>query len=143
MGITTDEKPFFGVSFRQKVWGTAYTLITESPILGYGIGDIQEVLNISYTDKEVVGLNAHNQYLQLLLHHGIIIFLGLMILLFKTIKKCLNHRQNLLVFSWTVLLFFCLTESILNRQWGVVLFAFVLNYTIYSNIIALKESKKI
>ncbi|MDT7831116.1 O-antigen ligase family protein [Flavobacteriaceae bacterium S356] len=141
MDIATKDKPFFGVSFRQKVWGTAYTLITESPLWGYGIGDIQEILNTNYSDKEVVGLNAHNQYLQLALHHGVFIFLILIILLAKVIKKCLDNKRNLILFSWTVILFFCLTESILNRQWGVVLFAFVLNYSIYLNKIALKNQK--
>ena len=133
LNIATKEKPFFGVSFRQQVWGSVLDLIYQSPLLGYGIGDIQEILNNNYTKKELIGLNAHNQYLQFILHHGIIIFFTLLLFVFKLIKQCLLNKNSVLLFSWVVLLFFCLTESILNRQWGIILFAFIVNYSIYSN----------
>ena len=133
LNITTKEKPFFGVSFRQQVWGSVLDLISQSPLLGYGIGDIQNLLNNSYTKKELIGLNAHNQYFQFILHHGVIIFFTLLLLVFKLIKKCLLNKNSVLLFSWVVLLSFGLTESILNRQCGIILFAFTVNYSIYSN----------
>lgn len=133
LNIATEEKPFFGVSFRQQVWGSALDLIYQSPLFGYGIGDIQEVLNNNYAKKELIGLNAHNQYLQFILQHGIIIFFTLLLFVIKLIKKCLQKKNSILLFSWVILLSFCLTESILNRQWGIVLFAFVLNYSIYNS----------
>lgn len=133
LNITTKEKPFFGISFRQQVWSSVLDVIYQSPFFGYGVGDIQEILNTSYKKKEIIGLNAHNQYLQFILHHGIILFFTLTLFIFKIIKQCVANKNSVLLFSWTTLLFFCLTESILNRQWGVILFAFIVNYSIYNN----------
>jgi O-antigen ligase len=130
--IPTKEKPFFGVSYRQQIWYTVIELIYQSPFLGYGIGDIQEVLNSNYKSSEIKGLNAHNQYFQFILNYGFVICLALSFFTFKVIKQCILNKQSILFFSWIILLFFCLTESILNRQWGVVLFAFILNFSIYS-----------
>lgn len=140
LNIATKEKPFFGVSFRQQVWSSVFNLIHQSPFLGYGIGDIQEVLNNSYQKKELIGLNAHNQYFQLILQHGTIIFFTLALFVFKLIKQCVLNKKSVLLFSWLIVLFFCLTESILNRQWGVILFAFIVNYSIYSNSKLLKTN---
>lgn len=141
LNIATKEKPFFGISFRQQIWSSALDLIYQSPLLGYGIGDIQEILNNTYNKKEIMGLNAHSQYLQFILHHGIVVFLILIVIIFKLIKQCFNNKNVVLLFSWIIILSFCLTESILNRQWGVNLFALILNYSIYSQSKFLKVDK--
>jgi O-antigen ligase len=142
MNITTKEKPFFGVSFRRQIWATVIDLIQHSSFFGYGIGDVQEILNNSYKNNDLKGLNTHNQYFQFILNYGIIISLILFVLTFKLIKQCFVNKKSNLLFSWLIILFFCLTESILNRQWGVVLFAFVLNYSIYSNnFLKMKKNK--
>lgn len=133
--IATKEKPFLGVSYRKDVWITSLKLIRNSPWIGYGIGDIQQVLDIHYTSKgleKLLRLNAHNQYLQLILHHGILISSMLFVALIGVIRKLVNRKLLFLIFCWFVLISFSLTESILNRQWGVVLFALILNYSIYS-----------
>jgi len=132
LNIPTKEKPFLGVSYRQQVWYTVVDLIYQSPFWGYGIGDVQEVLNNSYENSDIKGLNAHNQYFQFILNYGIFICLVLFFLTFRVIKQCIINKQSILFFSWLILLFFCLSESILNRQWGVVLFALILNFSIYS-----------
>ena len=132
LNIPTKEKPFLGVSYRQQVWYTVVDLIYQSPFWGYGIGDVQEVLNNSYEINDIKGLNAHNQYFQFILNYGIFISLALFFLTFRVIKQCIINKQSILFFSWLILLFFCLSESILNRQWGVVLFALILNFSIYS-----------
>ena len=132
LNIPTKEKPFLGVSYRQQVWYTVIDLIYQSPFWGYGIGDVQEVLNNSYEINDIKGLNAHNQYFQFILNYGIFICLVLFFLTFRVIKQCIINKQSILFFSWLILLFFFLSESILNRQWGVVLFAFILNFSIYS-----------
>ncbi len=133
MNITTNEKPFFGISFRQQIWSNVFDLIYQYPFWGYGVGDTQEILNGSFKNKALIGLNAHNQYFQLILHHGIIIFSTLCSFTIVVIKQCIINKKSILLFSWLILFFFSFTESILNRQWGVVLFAFILNYSIYSN----------
>jgi len=142
LNISTTEKPFFGVSFRLQIWYSILDLIYQSPLTGYGIGDITELLNIRYNKNELQGLNAHNQYLQFILHHGIIIFLFLFLFVYKLIKQCVLNKNSVLLFSWIVLLSFSFTESILNRQWGVILFAFIVNYSIYSNNLSSENNSK-
>ena len=142
LNISTTEKPFFGVSFRLQIWYSILDLIYQSPFTGYGIGDITELLNIRYNKNELQGLNAHNQYLQFILHHGIIIFLFLFLFVYKLIKQCVLNKNSVLLFSWIVLLSFSFTESILNRQWGVILFAFIVNYSIYSNNLSSENNSK-
>lgn len=139
--IATKEKPFSGISFRQKIWRAAVNLISQSPFWGYGIGDVQEALNNTYKSTDVKGLNAHNQYFQFILNYGLVICLMLFFFTFKVVKQCILNKQSILFFSWLILLFFCLTESILNRQWGVVLFAFILNFSIYSQNKSLRTNE--
>jgi len=132
--IATKENPFAGISFRKNVWISALELIKESPWIGYGIGDMQTILDNLYLEKGLdkhLRLNAHNQYLQLMLHHGLLIASFLLISIVNFIRKLIQSKMYFLIFSWFILLMFSLTESILNRQWGVILFAFVLNYTVY------------
>ena len=140
--ISTTEKPFAGVSFRQGIWSSALELIKESPWIGYGIGDIQSVLDTYYKAnnlEKLVYLNAHNQYLQFFLHYGILIASLLLGFIISVIRKVILQKRYFLLFCWFIVLSFSITETILDRQWGVVLFAFVLNYTIYSFNVSTKE----
>ncbi|QMU66465.1 MAG: hypothetical protein GKR88_20705 [Flavobacteriaceae bacterium] len=137
------ENPFSGISFREKIWKGSIYLIKKSPWIGYGVGDTQRKLNDSYKSfgfEEVIWFNAHNQYLQLILHHGLLIVLLLFVMLFLLLKKLVKKKAHFVLFCWLIIGSFSLTESILSRQWGVILFAFVLNYSIY---LAQDETKEI
>ncbi|TXG37153.1 O-antigen ligase family protein [Seonamhaeicola maritimus] len=130
----TNKKPFDGVGFRAAIWKSSVQAIKESPFFGYGIGDAQYVLNSKYSNNstyDVIGMNSHNQYLQFMVYYGVILFLIIMASLFYIIKRIIKIKDLFLFYVWFVLLSFCFTESILNRQWGVVLFAFCLNISIY------------
>ena len=76
-------------------------------------------------DKQIV-YNSHNQYLSYGLHSG---FLGVFVLclaLFFGLKKSLKQDS----FLFTVFLYFCivfLTENVLERQSGLLLFTFLIN----------------
>lgn len=129
-----NDKQLTGVSYRKKIWITAINTIKQSWMFGYGIGDVQEILNQQYIANnfsDLKNLNTHNQYLQWLLHYGVFITLFLVYSLSKIIYQLKKKNAELLLFCWFVLLSFCFTESILQRQWGVILFALVLNYSIY------------
>lgn len=133
--ISTVEKPFAGVSFRKGIWSSSLALIQQSPWIGYGIGDIQTIMDTYYKEhnlERLVYLNAHNQYLQFFLHHGILIGSLLIGCIIGLLRKLIKQKQSFLLFCWFIVLSFSMTESILMRQWGVVLFAFVLNYSIYA-----------
>jgi O-antigen ligase len=133
--ITTKRKPFNGITYREQIWKSSFDMAEESILFGYGIGDVQYKLNSKYSKNsfyEVMGMNAHNQYFQFLLTYGIILSSLVFFLIFRLIKKQIQKKDFFSPFMWLIIFLFSFTESILNRHWGVVLFAFVLNISIYN-----------
>ena len=71
------------------LYKTAYSLIKEKPIFGYGLSDAQEKFDIERTKYQtesfrvwaltINNIDSHNQYLQTTLEFG---FIGLLLLLF-------------------------------------------------------------
>jgi len=120
-------------NIRYSIYANTQELIAESPFFGYGIGDYNHKLHQNFKkNKEAIlvkgGYNAHNQFLSFLLIGGIIA-LGLFGL---TIGVNLvyairfdNQILILLVFFYIVIMF---TENILEREDGVIYFAFFLSY---------------
>jgi O-antigen ligase len=85
------------------------------------------VRSIYKHNKDVV-YNSHNQYLSYALHSGILGFILIIIVLFIALKQSFKNDY----FLFVILLYFCIsffTENILERQPGLILFAFLLNIT--------------
>jgi len=121
---------------RVYLWDYAVDLIAERPLLGYGVGDAKDELNnalkncdAKFWDGEknvpihAKNLNFHNQFLQTWAEVGI---LGFLLLAFLMIQPFFLKNQHplFLIFVGLTLIGF-LTESMLERQAGVVLFAFM------------------
>lgn len=129
-----NQKQLTGVSNRKLVWLTSIDLIKQSLFLGYGVGDIASVLNNSYLQNnfdKLIGLNCHNQYFQWLMNHGLFLTLVLWSFIINILIKLKKMSNYLLLFCWFIVLSFFLTESVLERQWGVVIFAFILNNSLF------------
>lgn len=137
---------YHNVSLREKLWETAIITLKESPnkILGYGPRGSKPILNNLYKEKGYLGLentNSHNQYLTTLLDNG---FLGLFLLIFIIalgLRGSLNAKSSenfVIILVITVAL---ITESLLERQKGVSLFAVFLTLAyIENNIINQKQN---
>lgn len=115
-------------SLRLGIYSCAIKKIMESPILGYGIGDVQLELNKCYSKRSDVltkkTYNSHNQYLSYFLSNGIFGFLVLLIVLLKKLRDSIKQNN---VFLLCMIVFFgisMLFENILERQSGVILFSF-------------------
>lgn len=99
----------------------------KNPIVGTGVGDVQDDLDECTGDLEFTslkGMNPHNQYLQYLLGVGLI---GMIVFLVSLIYPFLiAYRDKNKLYMYFVFLFsLCfLTESLLERQHGVMFFAF-------------------
>ena len=105
-------------------------------LTGTGLGSRQQVLNSYYLrygiytgnpdlgDGGYLGYNFHNQYLEVMVGTGIP---GLILLLFIIALKFLMQRGKLFFPSmvYIVLLIFFITESVLERQAGIVFFCLV------------------
>ncbi|MFV0565534.1 MAG: O-antigen ligase family protein [Flavobacteriaceae bacterium] len=120
---------FGGISIRLKKWDSAIKCISESPLIGFGVGDGKnELLNQYRKDKFYLGLynkyNSHNQYIDTLLQVGFLGLIPLLLIFFYAYKYSLN-KMFLLLLTNTFAIGF-ITESMLNRQWGVISFSFLL-----------------
>ena len=111
------------------IWKSTWGVIEENPVFGVGTGDVKDALMEGYQANHVQGaindkLNAHNQYLQITVALGIF---GLILLLLSlTIPLYFSFRKNALLYILFLLLigFNFLFESMLERQAGVVFYAF-------------------
>jgi O-antigen ligase len=117
-----------GITFRLATWSCAREVIAENFMTGVGTGDADAALNKKYEEKKFFfGLletyNAHSQYLQTWIMHGVA---GVLILLFVTwmpFRWAWNERDMMLgMFALIIALAFC-TEVTLGTQKGIAFFA--------------------
>ncbi len=114
---------------RLLTWDASIKLIQEAPLLGYGIGDTNDVLMKKYEELNYVSnytnkYNAHNQFLQTFLQTGVI---GFLILISIFILLALRMRRSRNEFSVFLILFVSLFfESMLVRFNGIVFFSIVI-----------------
>jgi O-antigen ligase len=121
-----------GLNVRLAIWTCAIDAIGKSPIVGFGIGDAENILRIEYEAKEFTfgltnNFNTHNQYLDILLNAGII---GLILIVGAWCKVLLIAKKNtnqLLLIFLIITMLVMLTENILNRNQGVFFFSFFIS----------------
>ena len=114
---------------RFEIWKSSLHIVRHNFLFGVGTGDIQDELNKEYKRTEdnnmeiPINLNAHNQYLEVLLENG---FIGLLffISIFGIMFYIAIKEGNLiyLMFILIVLISFAF-ETMLNRLAGVSFFA--------------------
>jgi len=112
------------------IWKSALEIISEKPVLGVGTGDVRNELVKKYREKKITPAieneyNAHNQYLQTYLASGIaglLVLIGCLAVAFAMAIR----SGNLLYFLFALLFsFHIMVESMLERQAGVVFYAFI------------------
>jgi O-antigen ligase len=133
-----------GRALRFAIWECGWDVVQENKWLGVGIGDAQTELTKSYfknnfmfAAKYNANYNAHNQFLETWIESG---FVGLLLLLaiFGYLLVVAVRDKNYLLFAFTLFMFLnCMTETYLQRQKGVTLFAFV------TTMLLLKQNKNI
>lgn len=111
------------------IWRSAFGIIKDNLLVGVGTGDAseelkKEFLERGYTEGYYDNLNAHNQFLEILLENGLIgliLFLG--ILGYIGFISFSEHNYMLMLFLIIMIVFF-MFESILNRLAGITFFPF-------------------
>lgn len=124
-------------SIRLGIYICSLDLAKRAGFWGVGIGDQQQKLNECYESKSEFLLkgnyNTHNQYLSYLLGSG---WLGLVIFIICVVLMVANgirFESNLLL-GLTIFFFLeMLTENILERQTGVILFSFIVCFFTYTD----------
>jgi O-antigen ligase len=134
LALTGTDKAF---DSRLDRWRTATELIGKSPIIGYGAGSELSLLHESFFAKKYYNsflnnLNAHNEYLSMLLKSGIIGLLIYLATLWFGFKEALR-RKDVLFFTFMLLVtIVSLSENILDVDKGVIFYAFFFSFSIFS-----------
>ena len=126
-------------SLRLMAWQSSLVLIKNNPILGVGIGDVYDELKEQYRIKRYIyayryRLNAHNQYLQVLLECGIV---GLLILLAQLVVlmklKLKKSHKKLATALCIILLINFISESVLGQYSGIMFYSFMMCFLVIHN----------
>jgi O-antigen ligase len=111
--------------------------LMKRPIFGYGIGDVQEQMDLCYEEENAnfpkKRYNTHNQYLFIWLSSGIIGFITFIAILFYYFKKSLQFKDEVMFSILVLYSFTFLFENVLSRQSGVIFFCFIINYFLWNN----------
>ena len=120
-----------GRAIRIQKWLNTFELIAEQPFLGTGTGDLQDELQKVYKKNHfelayVNKFNPHNQYLQTWATYGIPGLFFLLGIIVVSLRYAWGRKNPLYFILIFLLAFSMITESILERQKGVVFFSFFL-----------------
>ncbi|HOY32087.1 MAG TPA: O-antigen ligase family protein [Bacteroidales bacterium] len=116
-------------SERILVWRASAEIIKNNPLLGVGTGDVKEELLHEYQNEHISyaiekSINAHNQYLQTAVAIGLIGLLVLLFSLFVPMFRAVAHHHWIYFVFLFLIVMNLLFESMLERQAGVVFYAF-------------------
>jgi O-antigen ligase len=122
------------------IWSSAIEAIKQKPILGYGTGDGQKALEEIYRKRgleweEKNSLNPHQEFLSTTLDFGIIGLVCLVAILIVPFVQAAKAKDVFAVCFLLVVTLFFLSESVLQRQKGIVFFSFFYSLlVVYSSI---------
>jgi len=120
-------------------WKVLLDLFAERPLLGHGTGDVEIMRAIKFKEMDDLTAykhkyNAHNQYLETLVSQGAV---GLFFLLFALgylIYICLRTKSYFFLFALLGFMFCAMTESLLQRSWGIVYFSLISGMLLVANV---------
>jgi hypothetical protein len=130
---TFNKKEYNSTTVRIPLWISAWQIIEKNKYFGVGTGDIKEALDKVYiankfTYAEEKHLSPHNQ----ILHTGIILgtlgMLLLMTMLLYPLYFSIRFQSYLLMFFLLIIFVNMMTESLLERQAGVIFFSFFFSF---------------
>ncbi|MEL6538342.1 MAG: O-antigen ligase family protein, partial [Bacteroidota bacterium] len=129
----SDGKAASNIGSRLALVEAGIAVWSEKPILGQGHTNGKKELLDYYEEHNMIWAqdhryNVHNQYLQQAVESGILGFLALFLLFIIAIIGAIREKNLLAIFALVAFGFFLLTECVLNRHWGLVLFAFCMAY---------------
>ncbi len=118
-------------NIRVGIYKCTWQLIKQRPFIGYGVGSQKKVLNDCYaqypTDVYQINFyNTHNQYANFWLLTGMPGVLLFMISLFYAFYLAIKHKNGLFICFLALFGISFLTDDILTRQAGIVIYYFVL-----------------
>ncbi|MCO5260287.1 MAG: O-antigen ligase family protein [Crocinitomicaceae bacterium] len=128
--IESRKYPISGSETRLMMWMMSTELLKEYPF-GVGLGDLDDTFEYRFKKQNqlefaIQHYNPHNQFLQIALELGIPALIFFLIILFLIIKKSIRDRNWLLLLVVSSLIFNCLFESMLQRQYGLIFYVLLI-----------------
>ncbi|MBT8265593.1 MAG: O-antigen ligase family protein [Bacteroidia bacterium] len=124
-------------AIRLSIYDCTVNAIRQSTFGGYGIGDAKGVLSLCYEQSPDVFqgayYNSHNQFFGAWLAAGIAGILSLLAMVFYNFKLALNRLDFVHVSIMVIFFFTMMTENVLERQNGAILFSFFINFFAFKN----------
>ncbi|RYY83119.1 MAG: O-antigen ligase family protein [Chitinophagaceae bacterium] len=116
---------------RGQRWELAGGIISQSPVIGHGSGSEVPLLREAYFtnglyDSYLNSLNAHNQYLSLLLRHGAAGLLCWIATLAVFARRAVREKDILLAAFLVLVVVTGLSENILDVNKGIFFYSFFL-----------------
>jgi O-antigen ligase len=118
-----------GLTMRLAQWESSISIILNDPILGVGIGDVQDELQKVYKKNYLKysyleQFNAHNEYIQTILGLGLVGLFIFLASLMISAYRAFRERELLYLGFIGLFAYCCITESMLHMQKGVVFYTF-------------------
>jgi O-antigen ligase len=136
---------FNGFQFRVLLWRVTYEVLNERHAWLFGVSpaNAQDLLRHKYaalnlypgdgkTNNGYFNYNCHNQFLQTTLQSGIVGLAVLLLLLGALIVRSVRRSEAVLSVFLILLICFFFTESVLERQYGMILVTVLPLIYIYS-----------
>jgi O-antigen ligase len=126
----TKTTKFNSSNVRNGIFYCDFKLIQSSPLLGIGIGDIQDSLNSCYKEdlsSEIYKwhtYNSHNQYIYFWISTGILGLMSIVFLILKTFAFSLKEKNKLLFLITCLIAITFFTENLLERSDGLIFYSF-------------------
>jgi len=120
-------------NIRYSIYQASVDAALQSPLIGFGIGDYNDILQAQYAKEGntilVAGdYNAHNQYVSLWLIGGILLVLLFIIVLAIHLIFAIRFDNQILILLLIFYAIAMLSENLLEREHGVILFSFFLAF---------------
>lgn len=127
-----------GFNTRLAIWSCSWELFKTSPWVGYGDGDVQDVLYKKYKEKNFLlamnsNYNTHNQFFDILLSTGLIGLIFFLIYLGYFLKRAILTKNWVFLGFIAIFVISCLTENLLNRSQGLIFFAIFFSLLAFRN----------
>ena len=132
------------VTYRLAIWSCSLEAIKRKPLLGAGTGGGQASLEKIYAERGFSwGLqesyNPHNEFLSAMLDLGFLGPVVLLIMLGALLHRAIRVKDILLISFIIIMFLFFLTESILLRQKGIIIFCFM--YSLFCSCVPDTQQK--
>lgn len=121
--------PSVAPNVRVPIWRAGWELFRDSPLIGHGTGDVQDNLERLYARDGVTKAleyhyNAHNQFVQTSIALGLLGLLCLLSILFLPLLMAIRREKYIYAFFLGLIALSLLTECILEREQGILFYAF-------------------